>query len=209
MERTAIGQYDTGEHGFGMATPPAISAGDGRPSPTRAIVTWIGLVAADLGAVVAMLLTWSQEPEEPAVVETSPPLTAAEAGETCLRLSENPPEYLSSEAMRRRQELRRASCDMAFAAEPDNLQFKVAVARALPYAQRAEKLALLREAAAQGSAEANYEIYESHKSWDRGDPDRAPMVPRAEADRACARPPNSVIPFPPRCWRSCSTAAPP
>ena len=25
----------------------------------------------------------------------------------------------------------------------------------------------------------------------------------------CARPPNSAIPFPPRCWRSCSTAAAP
>ncbi|MDO9295834.1 hypothetical protein [Bradyrhizobium sp.] len=177
-----------------MVTPPAISASDGRPSRTRAIAAWIGLFAL-ISAVIAMLLTWSQEPEEPAVVETSPPLTAAEAGETCLRLSENPPEYLSSEAMRRRQELRRASCDMAFAAEPDNLQFKVAAARALPYAQRAEKLALLREAAAQGSAEANYEIYESHKSWDRGDPDKAPMVPRAEADRALRKAAELGHPF--------------
>ena len=37
-----------------------------------------------------------------------------------------------------------------------------------------KQLALLREAAAQGSAEANYEIYESHKSWDRGDLDKVP-----------------------------------
>jgi hypothetical protein len=92
-----------------MATPPAIPASDGRPSRTRAIAAWIGLFAL-ISAVIAMLLTWSQEPEEPAVVEASPPLTAAEAGETCLRLSENPREYLSSEGMRRRQELRRASC---------------------------------------------------------------------------------------------------
>ena len=177
-----------------MATPPAIPAGDGRPSRTRAIVAWIGLFAL-ISAVIAMLLTWSQEPEEPAVVETSPPLTVAEAGETCLRLSENSREYLSSEATQRRQELRRTSCDMAFAAEPDNLQFKVAVARAMPHAQRAEKLALLREAAAQGSAEANYEIYESHKSWDRGDPDKAPMVPRAEADRALRKAAELGHPF--------------
>ena len=34
-----------------------------------------------------MLLTWSQEPEEPAVVESSPPLTTAEAGGVTDRLS--------------------------------------------------------------------------------------------------------------------------
>lgn len=84
---------------------------------------------------------------------------------------------------------------MALAAQPDNLQFKVAVARALPYTQRAEKLALLREAAAQGSAEANYEIYESHKSWDRGDLDKAPMVARAEADRALRKAAELGHPF--------------
>lgn len=174
--------------------PPAIPAGDGRPSRTRAIAAWIGLFAL-ISAVIAMLLTWSQEPEEPAVVETSPPLTAAEAGETCLRLSENSREYLSGEAASRRQELRRTSCDMAFAAEPDNLKFKVAVARAMPHAQRAESLALLREAAAQGDGEANYELYESHKSWDRGDPDKMPMVPRAEADRALRRAAELGHPF--------------
>jgi hypothetical protein len=41
---------------------------------------------------------------------------------------------------------------MAFAAEPENARFKVAVARAMPHAQRAESLALLREAAAQNDA---------------------------------------------------------
>ena len=46
------------------------------------------------------------------------------------------------------------------------------------------RLALLREAAAQGDAEAYYELYEHHKSWDRGDLDKVPLVTRAEADRA-------------------------
>ena len=50
------------------------------------------------------------------------------------------------------------SCDMAFAAEPDSLQFKVAVARALPHEQRAEKLAMLREAAARGRRRSHFEI---------------------------------------------------
>ena len=177
-----------------MVTPPALPANDGGPSRLRAIVVWIGLFAL-VWAMIVLLLSWSQEPEAPVVAETSPPLTVASAGETCLRLSENAREYLSQEATRRRQELRRASCEMAFAAEPDNLQFKVRVARALPHEQRAEELALLREAAAQGSAEANYEIYESHKSWDRGDLDKVPMVPRAEADRALRKAAELGHPF--------------
>ncbi len=177
-----------------MATPPAIHAGDGRPSPTRAIVTGIALVAA-VGAVAALFLTSLSPVAEPAAVPSESPLTVAAAGETCLRLSENPTGYLSSEARHRRQKLLRASCDMALAAEPDNLQFKVAVARALPYAQRAEKLAMLREAAARGSAEAYFEIYESHKSWDRGDPDTVPMVPRAEAERALRKAAELGHPF--------------
>jgi TPR repeat protein len=54
----------------------------------------------------------------------------------------------------------------------------------MSYAQKDEKLALLREAAGQGDAEAYYEIYEHHKSWDRGDLDQVPLVTRAEADQA-------------------------
>jgi TPR repeat protein len=178
-----------------MVTSPPIPATDSRPSQTRVIVLWIAVLAA-IAAVVAMFLApLSPEVAEPAAVPSEPPLTVASAGETCLRLSENPREYLSSEAMRRRQELRRASCDMAFAAEPDNLQFKVAVARAMPHAQRAESLDLLREAAAQGSAEANYELYESHESWDRGDLDKPPMVPRAEAERALRKAADLGHPF--------------
>lgn len=177
-----------------MVTPPAIHANDGRPSQTRVIVLWIALFAAVSAVVALFLLPLWPEAAEPAAVP-EPPLSVAAAGETCLRLSQNSKEYLSGEAARQRQELRRTSCDMAFAAEPDNLHFKVAVARAMPHAQRAESLALLREAAAQGDAEANYEIYESHKSWDRGDPDQAPMVPRAEADRALRRAAELDHPF--------------
>ncbi len=80
--------------------------------------------------------------------------------------------------------MRSESCKLAFAEHPENLHFKVAVARAMPYAQREAKVALFREAAAQGDAEAYYELYEHHKSWDRGDLDQVPLVTRAEADRA-------------------------
>ena len=79
----------------------------------------------------------------------------------------------------------------------------------MPHEQKAEAIALLREAAAQGDAEAYYEIYEYHKSWERGDLDKTQLVTRAEADRRCAEPPNSDIPFRRRCWPCCSTAATP
>ncbi len=167
----------------------------GRPSRPRLIVLWTGLVAV-VGIMVALFLPPpSPDAGETAAAQPSPPLSQATAGETCLRLSENPSDTLSEEGWRRRTELRIASCNMAFAAEPENTHFKVAVARAMPYAQRAESLALLREAAAQNDAEAYYEIYESHKSWDRGDLDQVPLVTRAEADRALHRAAELGHPF--------------
>ena len=159
------------------------------------IVLWCGLFAAVCAIVALFLSPRLPEAAAPVGMPSGPPLTETNAGETCLRLSENSSEYLSSEAMQRRQELRRASCDMAFAAAPQNTHFKVAVARAMPYARRAESLVLLREAAAQGDAEAYYELYESHKSWDRGDLDQVPLVPRAEADRALRKAAELGHPF--------------
>jgi TPR repeat protein len=160
---------------------------DGRPSRPRLVVLWTGLIAL-VGVMVALFLPpASPDVGQSAAAQPNPPLSQATAGETCLRLSENPLDYLSEDGWRRRTELRLASCKMAFAAEPENTHFKVAVARAMPHAQRAESLALLREAAAQDDAEAYYEIYESHKSWDRGDLDQVPLVTRAEADRALHR----------------------
>src|SRR6185503_11741687 len=57
-------------------------------------------------------------------------------------------------------------------------------ARNLPHEQKAEAVVMLREAAAQGSAEAYYQLYEHHRSWDRGDLDKVPLVTRAEAGQA-------------------------
>jgi len=166
-----------------MVTPPKLPETHRQPPSQRVVVPTVILLAA-LG--VAAMLFLPQLGSEAATSEPTqePALTSANAGELCLRLSENPKEYLSGEASERRQALRSASCNRAFAEHPENLHFKVAVARALSYAQREEKVALFREAAAQGDAEAYYEIYEHHKSWDRGDLDKVPLVTRAEADRA-------------------------
>ncbi len=131
-----------------------IPSNHGRPSRTRAIVPWIALFVA-AGAAAALFLSPPRSGMgEPATADSSAPRSLETAGETCLRLSENPSEYLSDEATQRRTELRLASCKKAFATEPGNTHYKVAVARAMPIAQRAESLALLREAAAQNDAEA-------------------------------------------------------
>jgi hypothetical protein len=171
---------DRQRHGY----TPAIPANDGRPSLMRVVVLSTVLFAL-VGAGMALFLSplWPAA-SEPATATSREPLTPSSAGETCLRLSDHSSEYLSEEAIRRRTELRIASCGMALAAQPENTHFKVAVARAMPHAQRAESLALLRDAAAQDDAQAYYAIYESHKSWDRGDLDKAPLVPRGEADHA-------------------------
>ena len=166
-----------------MVTPPKISETDRRPLPPRVVPSVILLAA--LGVAVALLLPpmWS-DATKPEAAQPEPTLTSANAGELCLRLSENPKDYMSHEALQRRWALRSESCNLAFAEHPENTHFKVAVARAMPYAQREAKVALFREAAAQGDAEAYYELYEHHKSWDRGDLDKVPLVTRAEAARA-------------------------
>ena len=153
---------------------------------------------AVVGGMVALFLSALSDVGQPLVArhdDASMPRPHESAAQTCLRLSENPTEYLSGEAMERRTETRLASCRQAFAAAPDNTQLKVAVARAMPIEQRAESVALLREAAAQNDAEAWYEIYESHKSWDRGDLRKVPVVPRAEADLALHRAAELGHPF--------------
>src|SRR5262245_57365288 len=163
-----------------MTTPPNL------PASSRMLqgVLWLALLAI-VGMGVALLLppltfpnSGSKEPE-PEVT-----LTAESARSLCFALSENPKEYLNGEEWERRKARRTASCNMAFAAEPHDLALKVKVALALPHEQRADELAILREAAAQGSPEAYYWIYESYKSRDQGDYGRPQLVTRAEADRA-------------------------
>jgi TPR repeat protein len=84
---------------------------------------------------------------------------------------------------------------MAFAAHPDDLYFKVQAGRWMPYEQKAEAIKLWREAAAQGSAEAYHQIYEYHRSWDRGDLDKVQLVTRAEAAEALRKAAELGHPF--------------
>ena len=124
-----------------------------------------------------------------------PALTQENAADLCRALEEDPRDYVGDTVLHRRWELRRQSCNTAFAARPDDLYFKVQAARWMPYEQKAEAIRLWREAAAQGSAEAYYEIYEHHKSWDRGHPERPQSVSRAEAADALRKAAELGHPF--------------
>jgi TPR repeat protein len=91
--------------------------------------------------------------------------------------------------------MRQISCNMALAAEPENTRWKVAVARALPHEQKPQSLAMFREAAAQGDAEAYYELYEHHRVWERADLDKVPNVSRAEAERSLRKAAELAHPY--------------
>lgn len=149
----------------------------------RETALWlIPLVA--LGAVTALFLSplW---PEAPVKAEAPlPALTQANAVDLCRALEEDPRDYVDEAALSRRWELRRQSCNMAFAAHPEDLYLKVQAARWMPYERKAEAMRLWREAAAQGSADAYFWIYEHYRSWDRGHTERTPLVTRTEAAEA-------------------------
>ena len=144
------------------------------------VVVWAGIFAALVVAVLSLPLVFSG-PGQPNVAQPEPVLTSQNAIELCQQLFEEPKEYIDDAAKRRRWDLRHDACKMAFEANPANADLKAAYARNLPYEQKAEAIAMLREAASQGSAEAYLQIYHHHRSWDRGDLDKVPLVTRAEA----------------------------
>ena len=177
-----------------MVTPTKLPANDSLSPLMRSVVISSGLLA--FGLVVALSLPTPQSGTAPSEADKPlPVLTAENAVELCQQLFEEPKEYIDDTAKRRRWDLRRESCKMAFEANPANADLKAAYARNLPYEQKAEAIAMLREAAAQGSAEAYHQLYEHHRSWDRGDLDKVPLVTRAEAGQALRKAAELGHPF--------------
>ena len=165
-----------------MVTPANLPA-NASPSPLiRAITLSVGLLAFGL-AVVLWLPTQSSTAASEAA-KPLPVLTADNAVELCKQLFEEPREYIDDATRRHRWDLRHDSCKMAFEANPGNADRKTDYARNLPYARKAEAVVMYREAAAQSSAEAYHQLYEHHRSWERGDVDRVQLVTRDEAGEA-------------------------
>src|SRR3954471_22063021 len=179
-------QAKNGRIGTIMVTPTKLPANDSLSPLMRSVVISGGLLA--FGLVAALSLPTLQSGTAPSeAVKPLPALTAENAVELCQQLFEEPKEYIDDDTKRQRWDLRRESCKMAFEANPANADLKAAYARNLPYEQKAEAVVMLREAAAQGSAEAYHQLYEHHRSWDRGDLDKVPLVTRAEAAQALRR----------------------
>ena len=187
-------QAKKGRIGTIMVTPLKLPANDSLSPLMRTVIMSSGLLA--FGLVVALSLPTPQSGTAPSEADKPlPVLTAENAVELCQQLFEEPKEYIDDTAKRRRWDLRRESCKMAFEANPANADLKAAYARNLPYEQKAEAVAMLREAAAQGSAEAYHQLYEHHRSWDRGDLDKVPLVTRAEAGQALRKAAELGHPF--------------
>lgn len=137
---------------------------------------------------VLLALSWSAGLtfSAAAASTSSPPAPKA----ACLALMENPPDIsLDRQAFERGIKSWVETCRQAVAAEGADPNVMLALARALSAdGQRAEAVSVWRAAAAhEGNAEAYYQLYETHRSFDRGDVSRAALVTRAEAEAALRR----------------------
>jgi TPR repeat protein len=171
-----------------MSAAPNVLPGDA--PRTRVGLIPLLIVAASIGyGLLQALLPASSQPDP---ASTPPPQSAdatpASPRDECLRVAADPPKYLelSEDVYRRLERAWGDACRQALAAGDDDPRLKVALARTIGAKERPEQLALLRQAAAANNAEANYEIYESYKSWDQRT-DRPQLVTRAEADAALRR----------------------
>jgi TPR repeat protein len=114
------------------------------------------------------------------------PLAAqAAAADDCLKIDARPPDMFDRDA--RDKALKRwiEVCKQALDANPENVRLTRALARAYGAdGQRESEIPLLRVAGAQGDADALYELYDTHKSYDRSEPGKPQLVTRVEAEQA-------------------------
>ena len=81
-----------------------------------------------------------------------------------------------------------SACEQAIVVDPDGADTQLALGRAYsPTRQDKESVRLYRAAAAQDHPKAWLELYERHRSWERGKLGRPQLVDRAEAERALRR----------------------
>ena len=106
-------------------------------------------------------------------------LTAENAVELCQQLFEEPKEYIDGAAQRRRWTCVAKKLQNGVLRWPtlSNADLKAAYARNLPYEKKTEAIAMLREAACAGQRRGlPADLSSYHRSWDRGDLDKVPLV---------------------------------
>ncbi|MGB9367616.1 MAG: hypothetical protein WCE79_16535 [Xanthobacteraceae bacterium] len=130
------------------------------------------VVATALGVI-------SLAPAQPAV----PPIVAE-----CHRLAAARADPYDSEGMAKHKQDLLSACEQAIALDPDGADTQAALGRAYSSTGRQEDaVKLYRAAAAQDHPKAWLELYERHRSWERGKLGRPQLVNRAEAERALRR----------------------
>jgi TPR repeat protein len=103
----------------------------------------------------------------------------------CHRLSETRVSAWDSQAMEKYKQDFLSACQQAIAVDPDSADTQLALGRAT--GQDKDSVRLYRAAAAQDHPKAWLELYERHRSWDRGNLNKQQLVSRAEAERALRR----------------------
>ena len=115
----------------------------------------------------------------------------------CHRLAAARADPYNSEGMAKHKQDLLATCEQAIALDSDGADTQAALGRAYSSNRRQEDaVKLYRAAAAQDHPKAWLELYERHRSWERGEPGRPQLVDRAEAERALRRPPSWASPTP-------------
>lgn len=131
--------------------------------------------------IFAVLAATTASSATPAHAQSVLPPIVAE----CHRLAATRVDPYDTKAMEKYRQDFLSACEQAIAVEPDGADTQVALGRALsPTSRDKDSVRLYRAAAAQGHPGALLELYERHRSWDRGNLNKQQLVSRAEAERA-------------------------
>jgi TPR repeat protein len=139
---------------------------------------------ANVRLIVAILAVATAPFALPAHTQPALPPIVAE----CHRLADARADPYDFEGMRKHKQDLLAACEQAIAIDPDGANTQAALGRAYNSNGRdRDAVRHFRAAAAQDHPKAWLELYERHRSWERGKLGRPQLVDRAEAERALRR----------------------
>jgi TPR repeat protein len=151
---------------------------------TLAILIALPVIAMQAIGIYVSAVTPKAEQREARAKQAELDRIANPLTRECVRLKQGRPSPWHVDEQKYRDYLNRYidACRQAVASDPADNRAKVTLSSALFDAdRRAEAIVPLREAAAAGDADALVEIFEWHKSWERGDLDHVQIVTRDEA----------------------------
>jgi TPR repeat protein len=154
---------------------------------TLAILIALPVIAMQAIGIYVSAVTSKAEQAEAQAKQAELDRVANPLTRECLRMKQGRPSPWDVDEQKYRDYLNRYidACRQAVASDPADNRAKITLSSALFDAdRRTEAIVPLREAAATGDADALVEIFEWHKSWERGDLDHVQIVKRDEAANA-------------------------